>query len=373
MSGMKLIAEVLFIILVLTSLIQLGYYWMNYRRLAYFVRRSANTVAKPLSVIICARNEAERLKKYLPDVLEQDYPSFEVIVVNDCSWDDTDLVLKDFEKQYKHLKIVTINEQEKYKHGKKFALTLGIKAASNDLLLFTDADCRPLGKQWISLMQSNFSDKSDFVLGYGAYNKEPGIINKLIRFDAFMIAIQFLSAALAGNSYMGVGRNLAYKKTIFFKNKGFAKHNHVLSGDDDLFVNENANSENCTIEITPEAFTSSEPKRSFSEWFTQKKRHLSTSRYYKSSDKFSLFLKNGSVIFFYLLLITLLILQYDWRLLVSLYAFVLLAKMPIIYKIATKLKEKDIIWSFPLLEFFHTLLLPLFYLANLISKQKTWK
>ena len=194
-----------------------------------------------------------------------------MIVVNDCSWDETDLVLLEMIKKYSNLKIVTIKEQEKYTHGKKFAITLGIKAASYEYLLFTDADCHAASSHWLTLMQRNFTERTDFVLGYGPYEKENGFLNKLIRFDTFFIAMNYLSASLSRNAYMGVGRNLAYKKSVFFRNKGFAKHNHILSGDDDLFVNENANATNTTIEIDPDSFTYSEPTKTFGQWITQKK------------------------------------------------------------------------------------------------------
>jgi glycosyltransferase involved in cell wall biosynthesis len=296
-----------------------------------------------------------------------------VIVVNDCSWDESDLVLKEFSKQYSHLKIVTIKEQEKYTHGKKFALTLGIKAATNELLFLTDADCYPSGKKWLSLMQRNFSSEKEIVLGYGAYVKEKGIINKMIRFDTFHIAMQYLSMALNGNAYMGVGRNLAYTRSIFFRSKGFAKHNHILSGDDDLFINENSTKKNTAIEIDPESFTFSEPKKTFSEWVIQKSRHLSTAKYYKFSHKASLAIQSGSTFTFYSLLIALSMLHFEWRILVSLYLVSVLLRFPIIYMISNKFKEKDLAWAFPVLDIIHSFLQPVFFTANLLTKQKSWK
>ena len=373
MNGMKDIVEILFIILVVMAFIQLCIYWLEYRKLAFYRRKETLVGNFPISIIICARNEKENLQKNLPAILDQDYLNFEVIVVNDCSWDETDLVLMDLEKKYSRLKIVTIQEQEKYTHGKKFAITLGIKAASHENLLFTDADCHPSSNQWLALMQRNFSNQHELVLGYGPYEKGKGLLNKLIRYDTFSIAMQYLSASLSGAPYMGVGRNLGYTKPVFFRNKGFAKHNHILSGDDDLFVNENATESNSTIEIDKDSFTYSVPQTSFSKWMDQKKRHLSTAKYYKARHKTSLLIKNGSVVVYYLLLIPLLILQYDWRILVSLHILLLLAKFPVVYRIANKLKEKDLAWLFPILEIIHAFLQPLFYLANILTKQKTWK
>src|SRR5581483_1786901 len=141
---------------------------------------------------------------------------------------------------------------DRFKTGKKFALTMGIKASKNEYLLFTDADCRPASANWITRMAVNFNRSTEIVLGYSPYQSAGGLLNSFIRFETIRTAINYLSAALAGNPYMGIGRNLAYTKTLFFKNKGFASHMHVMSGDDDLFVNENATAGNTTIEIHPE-------------------------------------------------------------------------------------------------------------------------
>jgi glycosyltransferase involved in cell wall biosynthesis len=293
--------------------------------------------------------------------------------VNDCSWDETGTMLEEFAKDHPQLKIVTIKEQEKYRHGKKFALTLGIKAATNELLLLTDADCLPASDQWIRLMQRNFSSAKEIVIGYGAYNHLPGLLNKLIRFDTFYSAMQYLSSAMGGSAYMGVGRNLAYKKSVFFRSKGFAKHNHILSGDDDLFVNENATATNTSVEIDDKSFTYSEPKKSFAAWFNQKVRHMSTAKMYKGNHQFYLSIQNGSLITFYLLLIILFLLRYDWRILLSLYVVMILGRFPVVYKATLRLKEKDLAWAYPFLEILYSFLLPVFFTANLLTKHKTWK
>jgi biofilm PGA synthesis N-glycosyltransferase PgaC len=373
MTVMNEVSHVLFCIFAFFAFIQLCIYWIHYRRLAFYQSAKTTDSEKSVSVIICARNESERLRKNLPSILEQDYASFEVIVVNDCSWDETGYVLEDFAKQYQRLKIVTIKEQEKYSHGKKFALTLGIKAAANEILLLTDADCEPVSRDWIRMMQRNFQPGKEIVLGYGAYTHSAGLLNKLIRFDTLYAAMQYLSSGIAGNAYMGVGRNLSYLKTVFFRSKGFAKHNHILSGDDDLFVNENATRSNVSVEINQQSFTYSEPKKNFGGWLNQKARHMSTARMYKTNHKLFLSTANGTMLGFYILLITLLILRYDWRMIVSLYLVSIIARFPIIYNVSIKLKEKDLTWSFPILELFHTFLLPVFYITNLITPKKRWK
>ena len=171
--------------------------------------------------------------------------------------------------------------------GKKFALTLGIKAAKYDYLLLTDADCYPRDKDWISSMAKHFFNKT-IVLGYGAYEKHKGLLNKLVRFDTFQVAMQYFSYALIGKTYMGVGRNLAYKKSLFFDNKGFATHLHLPSGDDDLFIKEVATYNNTAISIEYSSHTLSVPKMNWKSWIRQKSRHLSTGIYYKNYHKLML-------------------------------------------------------------------------------------
>ena len=185
----------------------------------------------------------------MPRIFEQDYPHFEVVVVNDCSWDNTSDLLKEFGLKHSNLKIVTIKEDDTYSHGKKVALMMGIKGATHEHMLLTDADCRPNSKEWLRNMMQHFTGETEIVLGYGAYEKQGGFLNKIIRYDTFMIALQYLSFALAGKTYMGIGRNLAYKKSLFFKMKGFASHYHIESGDDDLVVNEAATKQNSKIEL----------------------------------------------------------------------------------------------------------------------------
>ena len=175
--------------------------------------------------------------KFLPSVLEQEYPDYEVIVVNDCSEDNSYDVLGILLEKYPNLKISTINKDPKFTHNKKFAQFIGIKAAKNELLLFTDADCKPVSNRWLEYMTSHFDEKTNFVLGYGGFFSKGGLLNKYIRYDCMFIAMQYLGMALRGVPYMGVGRNLAYRRSVFFRNKGFGSHNHIVSGDDDLMVN----------------------------------------------------------------------------------------------------------------------------------------
>jgi len=349
-SFVGVIIFVVAVLFAISFIVQLFYYLFFYLQLA-FVKEQNNIENIPISVIICAHDEAENLEIFLPLVLKQNYPTFEVIVVNDCSEDNTEDVLKIFQKQYFNLNVTTIKKDEKFTHGKKLAQTIGIKAAKYETLLFTDADCYPENKNWIKSVCSNYRTSTEIVLGYGAYEKTKGFLNKIIRFDTFFIALQYLSFALAGVPYMGVGRNLSYKKNLFFKNKGFANHARLLSGDDDLFVNETADSKNTKVAINAHSFTLSVPKKKFNFWLSQKKRHRTTFTRYKLKHKVLLALEPISRMLFYVCLITLLAFNFYPIIVISFFALRLIVQMLVIYFATRKLHEKDLLLYSPIFDF----------------------
>jgi len=257
----------------------------------------------PVSVIICAKDEVDNLRKFLPFILEQEYPDFEVIVINDGSTDETEDLLSSLCKKYAHLRTTFVPVGAKNLSTKKLGITLGVKAAKYDLLLFTDADCLPEDKLWISRIARNYTPETEFVLGYGAYLHKKGFLNRLIRYDTLFIALQYMGMAIARKPYMGVGRNLSYRKETFYKQKGFASTLHLRSGDDDLMVNRASNSRNTRVEISPDSVTWSEPNTTYKAWRFQKERHLSVSSYYKGISKFRLSLEPFSRGIFYISLI----------------------------------------------------------------------
>lgn len=356
----------------LFALIQILYYLGVFSRLAWYKPKTVQQPLEPVSVIIVAKNEEENLSNHLPLLLNQNHPQYEVVVVNNCSWDKSEELLKEMAAQYPKLRIVTIEEQERYPKGKKFALTLGIKAAKYDTLLMTDADCLPASENWITQMQQAYTPKTELVLGYGAYKKTSGLINYLIRYETFYTALQYLSFALAGSPYMGVGRNLSYRKQTFFKVKGFASHNHILSGDDDLFVNEVATKTNTAISIQPDAFTISIPKETWGEWMKQKRRHLHTGRYYKLGHKFWLTLLNISHILFFVLGISLLVLWQQPEITGIIFGVRWLFMFIVFYGAMTRLKENNLIWGLLLLDIFYFAYYLLMGIRTLFSRQKKW-
>lgn len=305
--SIELAVDIILWIYAVTLFIQLIYYLGIYSRLVFFRISDTKNEKPPVSVIICSRNEAHNLQRYLPSVLTQEYPEYEVIVVNDSSTDDTGDILEKMSKEYPRLRYTTIPYEERFRHNKKLAVTVGIKAARHEHLLFTDADCYAESKDWISSMCRNFDDKTDIILGYGGYTAEKGLLNKFIRFDTLFIALQYFSYALAGSPYMGVGRNLAYKKSLFFQNKGFASHSHIVSGDDDLFINEVGTKRNTRIEVSKQSHTRSEPEKTIRAWVIKKRRHLTTGVRYKFVHKILLSGEPATRIFFYISFVLLLI------------------------------------------------------------------
>ena len=233
----------------LITLIQVFYHLFFFTRLAvYKAGAKLSSRTHPVSVIICARDEAANLSVNLPGSLVQQYPTtHEVIVVDDNSFDDTKYLLEELAKEFRQLHVVELKQEAKMIPGKKFPLSMGIKAAKYEIVLLTDADCVPATENWIASMQEAYDDNIEIVLGYGAYHKKKGLLNKIIRWETFHTAIQYFSYALAGKPYMGVGRNLSYKRSVFFRHKGFSSHHHVQSGDDDLFINMAANKKNTRI------------------------------------------------------------------------------------------------------------------------------
>ena len=331
--------------------IQLFYYLYFFCRLAFYREKQRELQNDhPVSVVICARDEAENLARNLPGVLVQTYPtSNEVVVINDNSLDDSKYILQELKKRFRSLNVVELTQEAKLISGKKYPLSIGIREAKYEVLLLTDADCVPASEFWIQKMQDAYDKDTEVVLGYGAYQKKPGLLNKLIRFETFHTALQYLSYALAGQPYMGVGRNLSYKKDLFLRNKGFSSINHIPSGDDDLFINKVATAHNTRVVIDADAVTLSIPKTRWSDWLRQKSRHYTTAKFYKPKHKFLLGLYFASQFLFYPLVVAVAIL-YDWRLAIGLFGLRLLVQGLVFYKAMARMGEKDLWPFFPFLD-----------------------
>ena len=363
-------------VLGLVFLIQLFYYLYYYLRILFPPKYQVmQTEEFPVSVIICARDEEQNLEENLPLILEQDYPNYEVIVVDDCSEDNSDMTLQRLSKKYAHLKTTRIKKDAKFSHNKKLAVTVGIKAARNEWLAFTDADCKPESKNWLKELQKHFIDPTEIVLGYGGYKKEKGFLNHMIRYETMFIAMQYMTFAMAGKPYMGVGRNLAYRKSLFFNNKGFAGHHHIDTGDDDIFINQTANKKNTRIVVDSESHTRSKAAPDFRAWANQKRRHLGSFKLYKKSTRFRLSMEVLSRELFYLFaVLSLLFTPFYYIYIVGAFGLRWILQLIILRSASRRMNEKYLF--IPAL--FYDIILPflhaIFYILNLFSgKKRKWK
>jgi glycosyltransferase involved in cell wall biosynthesis len=366
--------NILFAGFCIITFIQLFYYLFFFLRLALYKPKSRSiSQTHPVSVIICARDEAGNLVKNLPGALVQKYDTtHEVIVVNDNSLDESKYILEEYQRTFKQLQLIELKQEARFIPGKKFPLSIGIKTAKHEIVLLTDADCVPASEFWIEKMQEGFDDGIEIVLGYGPLHKKKGFFNKMVRWETFHTALQYLSYAQSGMAYMGVGRNLSYKKSVFFRHKGFSAHNHVPGGDDDLFINKATTKKNTAIVIDPDAFTLSEPATSWKQWIRQKKRHYTTSKYYKGIHKFLLGLYAFSLFLFYPLFIASLFI-FDWRWTLGVFGLRFILQGIVIFKTTKKLNEKDL---FPWFLFFDAWMFfyYLFFASALFKKPgRNWK
>lgn len=340
-----------------------------------FLKKQDNKGPQPLpvSVIVCAHDEEENLKVLIPILLAQDYPAFEIIIVDDRSNDSTfDLLLAETAKDHR-LRMVHVNRTPPHVDSKKYALTLGIKAARYEWILLTDADCRPDNKAWISSMSSHFSDSTNFVLGYSPYLKKSGILNAFVRFEALLTGIQYISFALLGNPYMGVGRNMAYRRSRFLEVKGFNNILHVTGGDDDLFVNQHAKGSNTSVCIGAQSQIHSIPEITWQTFFNQKVRHLSVGKLYRFSHRFLLGLFMSTWLITWFVGLPLAFFSENYYLVAGLLGLRLFLATLTIQMAAKKLGQRFEIWIVPLLDFIYVFYYLVTGLRALVTEKVQWK
>ena len=364
---------ILFAIYALAFIDQMIYYWFIFSKLAFYHPTEQSKELLPVSVVICARNEDYLLKTLLPKILEQDYPSFEIVVVNDSSTDDTLEYLEDLKRIHPNISIVNIAENLNFFSGKKFPLSLGIKSAKNELLVLTDPDCEPTSNQWLKNMASAFTPSTEIVLGYSPIKPDKGFFNTIARYDTMQRAIQYLSYALIGKTFMGIGRNLAYKKSLFYKSKGFISHYKLQSGDDDLFINRIATNKNTRISIRPESFMYATFVPYFRLWFLRKQQQLNTIKYFRRGTRYLLGKYELSKIVIYALFATLLIMEYNILIVLGLFGLRFLTQLIIVKKSMIVLSERKLWLLSPMLELLMIFIHITVRISNVFIKQNKWK
>lgn len=364
----------LFYLFIGVVVVQFVYYIIVFGKFSFAKPQNKKLKRIPISIIVCAKNEEDNVRVLIPLLLNQEYPQFEIVLIDDASSDATLEVFEEFKKLHSNIKLVKVDNNEAFWGNKKYALTLGIKVAKNEYLLFIDADCIPNSNNWLSNMTAEFTIDKTIVLGYGGYEKIKGsILNKIIRFETLLTATQYLSWAKIGKPYMGIGRNMAYKREEFYNVRGFMDHMHVRSGDDDLFINQAARKKNTTICYDHDSFTYSKPKTTYKEWFIQKRRHVSTAKYYKTFDKCQLGLFYCAQLLFFILPIILLVFQYQWIAVLGIIGFRYIFAWISLGFAAGKLKEKDVMYWFPIIEIILLVTQLNIFITNSFSKPATWK
>lgn len=354
--------------------IQLVYTILFFGRLAYYKQKTSNTALPPVSVVIAARNESDNLFENLPKILDQNYPApFEVVVVNHQSIDDSKYLLEALKRTYPQLVVMEVEKSKHLLPSKKLPLTLGIKKAKYEHLILTDADCSPASEFWLQRMAEQFTEQKQLVLGYGPYKTEQGFLNKVIRFDTTMIAVHYFSLALNRVPYMGVGRNMAYTKTLFDSVKGFKSHYAVASGDDDLFVQEAAKKRNYAIQLAPDSYQFSDPKTTWETFFIQKARHYSTSPRYGFFKKAMLGIYPATLL---MLLVSFVILvsQSEWWIHACAgFGLVMILKWWLLGRCFSRLKSKSFVAFLPFLDIAYAVIMPFFYYSTLQKRTSSWK
>jgi len=378
------IGFILVLTIIIVWIIQLLFYFYNYLgiiRRSVSISKGKSSLSSnqpPVTVIICAHDKAKELEKNLPAIFGQKYPEFQVVVVNDASSDDTEDLLMRMEQAYSNLYHTFVPKGVQNVSAKKMSMTIGIKAAKYDYLLMTEPDCVPESDEWIASMMSQFDEKCGLVLGYSSFSESKGFLNKIVVFDSLFSAIQFMGFAALGKAYMGLSTNMAYKKELFFKNKGFASHLYLNSGEDDLFIEEISSSDNTRIAVSPESKVIVHKDHLWGFWKQQRLNHFSTSSCYRLGTKFRLTIEMSSRCLFYasfLLLIVYGIFANNYIMLVlsgGLFLLRYLMQLIVVNKSARQLREEQFYITLPLFDIILPVVKFFLWIIHLFEKENDY-
>jgi cellulose synthase/poly-beta-1,6-N-acetylglucosamine synthase-like glycosyltransferase len=327
-----------------------------------------------VSVVIVTHNEADALKKTLPYLLEQDYPDYEVVVVDYMSTDDTPFVLRVCSENYSNLKVVKFKEDVNMFRGKKYPLSIGIKSADGDIILLTEPDCRPKGFDWISEMVCGYMHGATLVLGYNILSSRKGLLNALERYDNLTYTASYAGSALLGNPYTATGRNLSYKRQYFFDRGGFISHYSFPDGADDIFVNQNANSSNTVVNLRDGAGVICESSNTFGEWRLRRLHRRTSRRFYPVKDKVLLAIYPLSQVLFLACLVLLFIDAFcPWQVPAIVLAVKIIWQIICSFFLAKKFKIKLLHFFSPFFEFYFLLADTFLALSTLRKKNTQWR
>ncbi len=366
--------EIVFWIFVVGGAVLFLFYALVVIAMLTYKKPSAAVDSKEgVSVVISAKNELENLKKLMPVLLAQQYHDFEIILVDDKSTDGTYEWAKELELKEDKLQLVRIDETPDHINNKKYAITLGIKAAKHDRILLTDADCLPASDRWISEMSGGFSKpKKKFVLGYSQYMEKKGFLNLFIRFETMHTALHYTGLALLGRPYMGVGRNLAYRRSIFLQNNGFGRFSDIVGGDDDLFVNTYAKRKNTSVILSGEGTVYSFPKTRWSDFIIQKTRHLSVGKHYRKTDKMLLGILFFARILFWSCFFIAIMAGFKTIFVIGVFLLVMVLLLNAYLLLKKQTGDPSKIWLWPVLDFIYLFYYISMGLKVLFTKKVKW-
>lgn len=367
--------EVIFWVFVASAGIQFLFFSIVTIALIAYKKPDQNSQELPgISVVISAKNELKNLKKLIPLLLKQQFKSYEIILVDDKSSDDTYDYVIELDQHEANFKLVRIDSTPDHINNKKYALTIGIRAAKYDYILLTDADCFPESEFWLKEMSHGYtSDKKKYVIGYSQYYKEKGLLNYFIKYETLLTAIQYIGIGLLGNPYMGVGRNMGYRKSFFLENNGFGKYREVVGGDDDLLINRYAKRKNTSFVISPDSTMYSNPKTKLSEFILQKTRHLSVGKHYRATDKLLLGFLLISKIIFWGSFIAAIMSVFQTNFVLGGFFLAMVSLLTALLVLKKKTGDKSSIWMLPILDFIFLFYYISIGLKVLFTKKVKWK
>lgn len=349
--------------------VQLFYYLGIFSSFSFSKENENNPKRIPISVIVYARNQAEEVKRLLPNLVNQNYHDYELVLVDNASSDETLDIFKEYAQMFSNIRLCRVENNEAFWNNKKYAQTLAIKASKNEYLLFIDAEQNIDNEFWIISMASNFTFNKTIILGPSQFKKIKGFFNKMIRFDSVITQLHSFAWTNYGYPFSYFSKNIGYKKEEFYKVNGFITHMNNRLGEREFFINEASKSKNTTYTISKNAFVYLEPITKLNEWQTKKKEDEMVLSNLNKATRFKVRLFNTSQILFFLFAITLLILQTEWIITTIIIGFRYLISWIVVGKSLSKFQQKDLIWMFPILELHRTLNQVKYSTQNLFRKK----
>lgn len=359
----------------IVTFIELLYYYLLFARFSFMRKKSDTSHYQPaVSVVMVAKDAASVLLKTLPKFLNQQYGEFEVVVVNDHSQDDTRLLLVEYQQQYSNLKIVELDTSVTTIRGKKFALSMGIRCASHSCILITSPECAPTSTHWIEKMAAKFENDKQIVLGYSTFERRKNPFNRMLHFDCLVNAIQYFSLARINSTYRGNAWNMGFTEQMFVQQRGFASHNHIRYGEEDIFVSRSAKRNNTAIEFSREAITVLQRNARHDYWLDHKQGLYYTRKFNTFKNRFLLNFYAVVNLLFYVGLVLAILLSIGNVVLLSttlgIVALRILSQYLVFGYAAAKLNEKQVIPAILLYDILFAILNPLYYIDALIRHDR---